>query len=64
VSAAFSLTGVADIVAIAVGKGETFALLLARFVGSTTHPITSRQFAMKSVGARYRFILFTPLLTS
>jgi hypothetical protein len=60
VTEAFSLTGVGDVVAVAVGEAETFVLLLARFVGSTTHPITSTQFAMKSIGARYRFILFTP----
>jgi len=45
-----------EIIGVAVGKAATFALLLARFVGSVTHPVASMQAAMKSADAKYRFI--------
>jgi hypothetical protein len=55
---------VGDIVAVGAGEAATFALLLARFAGSVTHPVASRQAAMKSADPKYCFILCTLPLVS
>jgi hypothetical protein len=52
---------VGDIVAVGVVTGATFALLLARLVGSVTHPVVNRKAATTRVNPKYRFILCTPL---
>jgi len=53
----FSLTGVGDVVTVALGDEAIFALLLVRFVGSATQPIASMQPAKTSADPKYGFIL-------
>jgi hypothetical protein len=55
---------VGDIVAAGVGNEATFALLLARFVGSATHPVASMQAAMNSSAPKYFRILVLSYLFS
>jgi len=52
----FSPIGAGDTVAVGLGVNVTIALLFARFVGSATHAVTSRQAAIRRTDPKYCFI--------